>query len=44
MYSHFHLIGDVAPNKDNELHIEPILIKDVHSEYVDAMIYGNKKI
>jgi len=21
MYSHFHLIGDVAPNKDNELHI-----------------------
>ena len=42
MYSHFNLIGDAAPNKDNELHIEPILIKDVHSEYVDAMIYGKK--
>jgi hypothetical protein len=37
MKSHFTIIGDNAPNKSDEIHLEPMLIKDVYKEYKDSM-------
>ena len=33
----FDLVGDAMPNTDNEIHLEPVLIKDVYEEYTETM-------
>jgi len=37
MAEHFNLIGDMAPNCDNEIHLEPCHIVEVHSELLLEM-------
>ena len=37
----FNLVGDVMPNTDQEIHLEPVLLKDVYQEYVED-IEANK--
>jgi hypothetical protein len=37
MAEHFHLIGDMCPNCDGEIHLEPTHIVEVYGEHYVAM-------
>lgn len=36
---YFNVIGDQEPNRDGEIHLEPVHIKDIHKEYLADMTY-----
>ena len=38
MTNYFDLVGDKMPNKNNEIHLEPINIEEVWEEYVEDML------
>jgi hypothetical protein len=41
MRFYFDLIGDMEPNTDGEIHIEPCLCSDIYEEYKFDMSIGN---
>jgi hypothetical protein len=41
MAAHFDLIGDMAPNKDGEIHLEPCHIVEVYGEYILDMQHAD---
>lgn len=38
MANYFELVGDMAPNLDGEIHLEPIHIVEIYDEYFDDMV------
>jgi hypothetical protein len=41
MDDYFKLVGDAIPNKENEIHLEPVEIKEIYQEYVEVTISIN---
>ena len=41
MNFYFDLVGDIIPNKSDEVHLEAIDIKDIYQEYVEVF-FKNK--
>ena len=44
MAHHFALVGDMAPNRDGEIHLEPVHYKEVHKEYCEDMNSSGLKV
>ena len=40
MNEYFNLVGDMAPNRDGEIHLEPIKIVEVYNEYCIDMTHA----
>jgi len=43
MEYHFNLIGDQIPNRGGEIHLEPVFIKEIFSEYQEDMELAGMK-